>query len=117
MGAGSGPVYAPAPTAPQVDGDQVAHALEQFVASDYARQMCTYVNASPTAYGKIRGMFEEVRMVDNRLLVRLNRPFEQVADKLLDKLAKHLRATMGGQIQRLQYETKSPPTTKTFIVG
>ena len=121
VGASNGAAYAPQPShgAPVADAPQmgmVYQVLEEFVQSDFARSLCQYCNVSPTAYGQVRGMFEEVRLHDATLVVNLNRNFEQRSEKLLNKLQQHLRERMGGQVQRLQYETKSPPTTKILIV-
>jgi len=88
--------------------------LTEFVQTDWAKQMCTYCNINPTAYGTIRGMFESVRLVDGKLVVKLNRSFEQRSDKLLDKLVKHLRGKL--PVQRLAYMSGSPPTTRTYII-
>lgn len=96
--------------------ETVYQVLEEFTQSDFARNLCKYCNVSPTAYGQVRAMFEEVRLQDTTLVVRLNRQFEQRSEKLFDKLKRHFRQRMGGQLVRLQYETKSPPSTKTYII-
>ena len=48
------------------------------------------------------GMFEEARVEGSTLKVTLTRPFEQRAEKLLDKLVKHLRGRMHGQLTQMQ---------------
>jgi len=106
-------VHTAAPDPRQADVDSVAMVLAEFVQSDYARQACNYCNINPTDYGQIDGMFESVRLVDNRLVVKLKWAFEQRSDKLMDRLAKHLRKTMP-QIQRLEYEVRT--ITHTIVV-
>ena len=105
---------APAPKA-QTDGGSVALVLTEFVRSDYARQLFDYCNVQPTDYGQLGGMFESVQLVDTKLVIKLSRAVEQRSDKVLDRLAKHLRTRMP-QIERLQYESGSPPTTRTIII-
>ena len=61
-------------------------------------------------------MFESLQLVGAKLVVKLNYNFEQRSEKLLDKLAKHLRARLGGAIKMIQYETGSPPTTRTIVI-
>lgn len=97
------------------DAETIAAVLAEFVASDYARNLCTYCNVAPTEYGQITGMFEVVRLNGDRLDVKLQQAFEQRSDRLLDKLVKHLRVRLP-VIKRLQYETRSPPSTRILVV-
>lgn len=110
-------VAAPAPAmAPQqIDGNSVAEALNDFCNTDFAYQLCEYCGVGPTDRGRIEGMFEMVRINENRLEVRLQRQFEQRADKLLDRLKRHLRQSKIG-IVRIDYEQRSPPMTRMIIV-
>ena len=41
--------------------------------------------------------------------------FEQMSEKLLDQLVKHLRSRIP-TIKRLQYDSSSPPSTRTIII-
>lgn len=114
--AAQAPAEAPNPAgAPQLDGEMVAQVLQEFVETDFCKKICEYCNVGPTAYGQITGIFQSVRLVDNRLVVKLERSVEQRSEKLLDKLAKHLRARLP-LIKRLEYETRSPPSTKTIMI-
>ena len=71
--------------------DDLAIVLQEFVASPYARDICNYCNVGPTDYGSIHGMFESVRLDNDKLTIKFKSAFHQRADKLMDKLAKHLR--------------------------
>jgi len=106
-------LHTAAPDPRQADVDAVAGVLADFVQSDYALQACNYCNINPTDYGQIDGMFESVRLVDTRLVVKLKWAFEQRSDKLMDRLAKHLRKTMP-QIRRLEYQIRS--ITNTIVI-
>ena len=108
--------YQPTPDVPQLDGALVAQVLEEFVKSDYARTVCDYCNVQPMSYGNLRGMFEEVKLVDSKIVLRLNDAFQQRAEQILGRLVKHLRARMPGQVRMVQNEQRSPPSTKTYIV-
>ena len=102
--------------------ESVYAVLQEFAASDYAKAICEYCNVSPSAWGQARDMFAEVRLVGgpggpaSTVVIVLSRAFEQRSEKLLERLKRHFRQRMPGQVQRLQYETKSPPSTKTYIV-
>lgn len=100
---------------PQLDVQTVEEVLTEFCMSDYARQLYDYCNVGPTEYGKVRGMFESVRVVDSKLVVRLQGPFQQRSEKLMDKLAKHLRQRMP-EVQRLMHESGRPATIRTYII-
>lgn len=104
----------PTPGAVQLDGDKVAQVLTEFVQTDYALQTCEYCNVGPTDYGQVWGMFESVRPIDSRLVIKLKPSFEQRSEKLLDKLKLHLQKRMP-EISSLEY--KSRTITKTLIVG
>lgn len=90
--------------------------LGDFAQTDYAMQICEYCDVSPTVRGTVRAIFEEARMQGTTLVVRLDRQCEQRAEKIFDRLKRHLRERMPGQVKRVQYETKSPPAIKTYIV-
>ena len=102
--------------------ESVYAVLQEFAASDYAKAICEYCNVSPSQWGQARDMFAEVRLVGgpggpaSTVVIVLSRAFEQRSEKLLERLKRHFRQRMPGQVQRLQYETKSPPSTKTYIV-
>ena len=101
-----------APDALQPDGESVALVLQEFVQSDYARQLCDYCNVPGTDYGRMAAMFESVRLLGGTIEIKLAQRFEQRSAKLLDRLAKHLRTRMP-QLQRLSYEHR---TTTTVIL-
>ena len=83
----------PAHAAPETDDSEgLAALLTEFVRSDYARQLCDYCNAPAAEYGQVSGMFERLHLNDDKLVVKLKSAFDQRAEKLLDRLARHLRA-------------------------
>lgn len=102
---------APLPT----DTSNLDALFAEFCQSDFARTMCTYCNLNPTDYGKVSGMFESIELVGTQLRVKLRRPFEQRTEKILDRLAKHLRGQTGGAIKTLQYKQDTVVGTK--IIG
>ena len=121
------PAPAPAPAAEPLDAigrpaaesvdDLLAVVLSEFVQSDYARECCNYCNIMPLDYGQVEGMFESLQRIDTKLVVKLKRNFEQRNVQLLDKLAKHLRASLPpGALQRMEYVVGSPPSTRTIII-
>ena len=105
---------APPGGAGQLDGELVTQVLMEFCQSDYVRTVCQAVNAAPTDYGQIWGLFESVRLNDRRLVVQLKRSFEQKSETLLDKLSKHLRRRLPGQLERLEY--KQGTMVRTIII-
>ena len=111
-------MQAPAPTAaPRADVSSVAEVFTEFVNSDYARQLCNYCNVQPTDYGIVSGMFETIRVDENKLVVKLKFAFEQRSEKLLDRLQKHLRANrsrLPPNIKVLQYVQGS--MTRTIVI-
>ena len=95
--------------------------LTEFVESEYARRLCDECDVQPligsARHLRIGIMFESVRLTgDAKLVVTLHRVFEQRSERLLDQLVKHLRARMPEKLKRLQYETNSPPSTRTIII-
>ena len=85
-------VNAPDPTETlQLERDNIVLVLSEFVRSDYARVLCNHCQVSPTDYGKINGMFEQVQLGDGKVVVRLKRVFE-TNEGLMDRCAKYLRA-------------------------
>ena len=105
---------APPGGAGQLDGELVTQVLMEFCQTDYVRTVCQAVNAAPTDYGQIWGLFESVRLNDRRLVVQLKRSFEQKSETLLDKLSKHLRRRLPGQLERLEY--KQGTMVRTIII-
>ena len=101
--------------APQLNRQDVDQMLAEFCTSDYARQLCDYCNVGPMDYGKVSGMFESVRIIDSKLLVKLARPFQQRSEKLFDKLSRHIRQRMP-EVERLMHESGSPATIRTYIL-
>jgi len=96
--------------------------LQEFFEADYARRLCDQYNlqpiigSAPTA--SIGLMFESLRLMDTTLVVRLVPVFEQRSEQLLDQLVKHLRVKKAvlPNLECLQYESKSPPLTRTIIL-
>ena len=107
---------AAASTPEDVSTEAVAQVLMDFCQTDFAKKMCEYCSVSPTEFGQLSSMFESVRVEQRKIVVRLNRRFEQRSEKLLDRLVKYLRTEMP-QLKQLQYEVRSPPTTRTFIIS
>jgi len=83
------PSSAPEPL--QLDRDSVALVLTEFVRSDYALQLCNRANVDGTDYGQISGMFESVRLVNTKIVVKLKQAFGERTESLLDRLAKYFR--------------------------
>ena len=83
---------ADAPAALQMGRESVTLVLNEFVKSDYARQVCNHRNVEPTDYGEIAGMFETVRLVDSsRVKVKLKRIFEERNEALLDRVSRYIK--------------------------
>ena len=101
--------------APQLDRQSVDELLAEFCTSDYAKQLCDYCNVGPMDYGKVRGMFESVRVIDSKLVIKLQRPFQQRSEKLFDKLVKLIRVRMP-EVERVMHESSSPTSVRTYIV-
>jgi len=95
----------------QLDSGDVAQVLQEFVQSDYAIQVCNYCNVNPAGYGQLDVMFDSVQLEGTTLKVKLQYQFEQRAEKLMDRLAKHLRERMP-QLRMLQYNLRSDTHTK-----
>ena len=93
--------------------------LTEFVDSDYAKRLYEECNVQPLigcpAADRIKIMFDQVKLEDTFVTVRLHRVFEQRSEKLLRQLVIHLRARMP-KLERLLYEAKSPPSTRTIII-
>jgi len=92
----------------------VAEVLTEFVQTDFALQTCEYCNVAPTDYGQVWGMFESVKPVDSRLVIKLKSGLEQRSEKLLHKLARHLRERMP-EISSIQYQKGT--ITQTVMVS
>ena len=69
----------------------VAVVLNEFVRSDYARQIFSYMRAPGTDYGQIRAMFESVRLTRGTLEIIMREQYNN-HEGLLDRLPKYLRA-------------------------
>lgn len=70
-----------------------AQVLNEFVQSEFARQIFNTCSVSPTDIGQIRGMFESVRLVGTRLELKLARACQN-REGLFPRLALYLRARM-----------------------
>ena len=72
--------------------ESVALVLTEFVRSDYARQHFNRISADGTDYGQVGGMFEQVELVDSKLLVvKLKRAFNERNEAILDRLSRYFR--------------------------
>ena len=80
------------PQALELSLDNVAQVLSEFVRSDYARQCFNHVNAQPTDYGQIDGMFESVELLNTRLNIKLRQSFGERNNALLERISLYLRA-------------------------
>lgn len=98
----------------------LTRALTEFVETEYARRLCDECNVQPMIgaprHERIGIMFESVRLQETKLVVRLHQRFEIRSMKLLEHLVRHLKASMPGKLQRLEYHSKSPPSTRTIII-
>ena len=121
---GSGPAAAapaPAAAAPRrVDKEALTQALLDFVESDYPRRLCDELRVqaligSPR-HVRIGIMFEKLKVTDAKLEFTFHRPFEPRSARLLEYLVKHLRARKIPELKQLQYECRSPPSTRTMVV-
>lgn len=121
---GSGPAgAAPAPAAAaprRVDKEALTQALLDFVESDYPRRLCDELRVqaligSPR-HVRIGIMFEKLKVTDAKLEFTFHRPFEPRSARLLEYLVKHLRARKIPELKQLQYECRSPPSTRTMVV-
>jgi len=119
------PAPTPAPSeAPReptnvIDKETLTQVLTDFVETAYCRRMCDESKVQPLIgsprHVRIGIMFESVRLVDAKLVVRLHSVFEQRSERLLEQFVKHLRERTP-ELERLQYEAKSPPSTRTIII-
>jgi len=102
-----------------LNGETLTRVLNDFVEGAYVRRLCDECGAQmligAPRQSRIGIVFESVRLTDARLEVRLHRAFEQRSDRLLEKLAKHLRAELP-VLERLLHQTKSPPSTRTILL-
>jgi len=113
----SAPEPAKTPSAQAMERAQLVEVLTEFVKSDYGRRLCDEAKVQPMIGSNdiLSVMFTKVVLTDAKLVVRLHRVFEQRSERLLEQLKKHLRAKMP-QLERLQYEASSPPSTRTIIM-
>ena len=106
------------PKAAALDKETLTRVLAEFVRSPYAKQLFDECNVQPligSGSSMITVLFKSLALTDAKLVVSLNRAFEQRSDRILEQLVKHLRARMP-PLERLQYEASSPPTTRTIIL-
>ena len=120
-GAPAAAAPAPAAAAPRrVDKEALTQALLDFVESDYPRRLCDELRVqaligSPR-HVRIGIMFEKLKVTDAKLEFTFHRPFEPRSARLLEYLVKHLRARKIPELKQLQYECRSPPSTRTMVV-
>ena len=81
-----------APGTLELNVDNVALVLSEFVRSDYARSVFNNARVDGTDYGRIGGMFESVRLANTTLVVKLKRVFEERNTALLERVSRYLRA-------------------------
>mmetsp|Transcript_10638 Transcript_10638/g.25562 ORF Transcript_10638/g.25562 Transcript_10638/m.25562 type:complete len:169 (+) Transcript_10638:122-628(+) len=75
----------------ELNRDNVALVLTEFVQSTYARHVCNHHNVPPTDYGQIGGMFESVQIVKTTIVLQLKRAFDERNDALLERVTRYLR--------------------------
>ena len=103
---------AAAPETVALDRDGLVLVFNEFVRSDFARQLCNHCNVEGTAYGQIGGrdhpgMFEEIRLIDGtaNLRIKVKKAFDQSNEVLLDRLTKYLRGRIP-QIKAIHVPTR-----------
>ena len=99
--------------------ETLTRVLAEFCEGDFARRLCDECNIQPLigspSHTRISYVFDSVKLSDAKLTVRLHAVFERRSGKLLEHLVKHLRASMP-QIERIEYHSKSPPSTRTIMI-
>ena len=89
--------------------------MTEFINSDYGRRLCDDCRVQPIIGSPniVGAMFESAKITDARLVVKLKQVFEIRHERILEQLVPHLKARMP-QLRMLQYENKSPPSTRTI---
>ena len=88
----------------QLNVESVRLVLNEFVRSNYCREICNHHRVEPTDYGQIAGIFESVRLVDDKLVVKLKHVFNG-NPAMLDRLGKYARGRIPS-IVRLEAITR-----------
>ena len=114
------PGTAPPESTGGLNKQALTQVLIEFMESDYVRRLCDECNVQPMIGSppaqKIGLMFESVRLEEAKLTITLKKVFEIRSVKLLEHLVKFLRPRFP-ELKRLQYEAKSPPSTRLIIVS
>ena len=98
-----------------LDSNSVAVVLNTFVRSSYAKQLCDYCYVQPTDYFTVEGMFQTVKLIDNRIEIELKDAFKQRSKPLLDRLALYLKARVPGIVQMQTVERWDPTAPPSVI--
>ena len=98
-----------------LDSNSVAVVLNTFVRSSYAKQLCDYCYVQPTDYFTVEGMFQTVKLIDNRIEIELKDAFKQRSKPLLDRLALYLKARVPGIVQMQAVERWDPTAPPSVI--
>ena len=98
-----------------LDRETVRRVLTEFINSDYGKRLCDDCRVQPMIGSPniVGAMFESAQITDARLVVKLKQVFEIRHERILEQLVPHLKARMP-QLRMLQYENKSPPSTRTI---
>ena len=76
----------------EMDRQNVAIVLTDFVRSDYAKTVCNHHNLSPTDFGQLSGMFEYVKLASSSTLeLKLKRAIDETNEGVLDRVSKYLK--------------------------
>ena len=76
----------------ELERENVALVLTEFVRSDYARQVCNHHNLSPTDFGQLSGMFEYVKLAGRSTIeLKLKKIIDETNEGVLDRVTKYLR--------------------------
>ena len=100
-----------------LDQETVRRVFTEFINSEYCRRLCDECNVQPIIGSPhiVGIMFEKVQLVDDKITIKLNKVFEMKHEKLLEQLVRHLKVRMPA-LRLLQYEQRSPPSTRTYAL-
>ena len=107
-----------------LDRETLTRVLTEFVEGAYAMKLCDELRVQPLIgaprHTRIGVVFSSVFLADTsgpapKLEVKLHPQFEQRSERLLEHLVAHLQTSMP-KLERLQYDAKSPPSTRTILI-
>ena len=107
-----------------ISQERLTEVLIEFVEAEFAMRLCDELRVQPLIgaprHTRIGIVFRSVRIADTtgtpKLDVELNQAFEQRSGRLLEHLAAHLRTSLP-ELERLQYDAKSPPSTRIIVLA